>query len=523
MLLASLRILLVSILLAISAHGDALAYFAEEKKPNIILLYVDDLGFGDIGVNGATAVKTPNIDQLAAEGLNFTDAHSTAATCTPSRYALLTGEHGFRIESDILEGDAPALIKPGKPTLPLMLKKAGYKTAVIGKWHLGLGDGNIDWNIAVTPGPSEVGFDYSFLMPVTGDRVPTVYLENQSVVNLDPADPIEVSYIKKIGDRPHGLDRPDLLRYAADPQHNETIINGVARIGSMSGGEAALWDDEKIPFVFTDKARDFIKSSVDDPFFLFYSFHDIHVPRMPNEKFIGMTEMGPRGDAISQVDWVVGEIVDTVRALGIEENTIILFTSDNGPVLDDGYADHAVLSLGSHRPAGPYRGGKYSAFEAGTRMPTILRWPGSVVPGVSDALLSQVDLYASLASLLDIELVAGEAIDSINTLSAYLGTSYHARDFIIEESVATLSIRAGNWKYIVPTEKAQNIRAQWVEKDKGIEGGFTPNSQLYDLTSDKGEQKNVAELYPEKVTEMQKKITEIRNSGFRNSSPIELY
>jgi len=291
----------------------------------------------------------------------------------------------------------------------------------------------------------------------------------------------------------------------------------------MSGGEAALWDDEKIPFVFTDKARDFIKSSVDDPFFLFYSFHDIHVPRMPNEKFIGMTEMGPRGDAISQVDWVVGEIVDTVRALGIEENTIILFTSDNGPVLDDGYADHAVLSLGSHRPAGPYRGGKYSAFEAGTRMPTILRWPGSVAPGVSDALLSQVDLYASLASLLDIELVAGEAIDSINTLSAYLGTSYHARDFIIEESVATLSIRAGNWKYIVPTEKARNIRAQWVEKDKGIEGGFTPNSQLYDLTSDKGEQKNVAELYPEKVTEMQKKITEIRNSGFRNSSPIELY
>jgi|TARA_B110000908_G_scaffold39172_1_gene47278 arylsulfatase A-like enzyme len=516
LLLASLRILLVSILLAVSAHGDALAYFAEEKKPNIILLYVDDLGFGDIGVNGATAVKTPNIDQLAAEGLNFTDAHSTAATCTPSRYALLTGEYGFRIESDILEGDAPALIKPGKPTLPLMLKKAGYKTAVIGKWHLGLGDGNIDWNIAVTPGPSEVGFDYSFLMPVTGDRVPTVYLENQSVVNLDPADPIEVSYIQKIGDRPHGLDRPDLLRYAADPQHNETIINGVARIGSMSGGEAALWDDEKIPFVFTDKARDFIKSSADDPFFLFYSFHDIHVPRMPNEKFIGMTEMGPRGDAISQVDWVVGEIVDTVRGLGIEENTIILFTSDNGPVLDDGYADHAVLSLGNHRPAGPYRGGKYSAFEAGTRMPTILRWPGSVVPGVSDALLSQVDLYASLASLLDIKLVAGEAIDSINTLSAYLGTSYHARDFIIEESVATLSIRAGNWKYIVPTEKARNIGAQWVEKDKGIEGGFTPNSQLYDLTSDKGEQKNVAELYPEKVMEMQKKITEIRNSGFRN-------
>jgi arylsulfatase A len=502
-------------LLTVTACGEASVDTAQEKAPNIIILYVDDLGFGDIGVNGATAVSTPNIDQLAAEGLNFTDAHSTAATCTPSRYALLTGEHGFRIESDILEGDAPALIKPGKPTLPLMLKKAGYKTAVIGKWHLGLGDGNINWNVAVTPGPLEIGFDYSFLMPVTGDRVPTVYLENHDVVNLDPSDPIEVSYSDKVGNRPHGSERPDLVRYDADPQHNETIINGVARIGSMSGGEAALWDDEQIPFVFTDKARDFIKSSVDDPFFLFYSFHDIHVPRMPNEKFFGKSEMGPRGDAIAQVDWVVGEIVTELQALGIEENTIVLFTSDNGPVLDDGYADQAVARLGDHRPAGPYRGGKYSAFEAGTRMPTILRWPGSVDPGVSDALISQVDLYASLASLLDVKLEAGEAMDSLDTLSAYLGISDHARDYIIEESAATLSIRSGSWKYIVPTEEARRIRAEWVATDKDIEGGFIADAQLYNLLADEAEQKNVADLYPQKVLDMQKKIDELRVAGFR--------
>ena len=283
----------------------------------------------------------------------------------------------------------------------------------------------------------------------------------------------------------------------------------------MSGGEAALWDDEQIPFVFTDKARDFIKSSVDDPFFLFYSFHDIHVPRMPNEKFFGKSEMGPRGDAIAQVDWVVGEIVTELQALGIEENTIVLFTSDNGPVLDDGYADQAVARLGDHRPAGPYRGGKYSAFEAGTRMPTILRWPGSVDPGVSDALISQVDLYASLASLLDVKLEAGEAMDSLDTLSAYLGISDHARDYIIEESAATLSIRSGSWKYIVPTEEARRIRAEWVATDKDIEGGFIADAQLYNLLADEAEQKNVADLYPQKVLDMQKKIDELRVAGFR--------
>ncbi len=256
-------------LLACSEQGEV---SSAAKKPNIILFYVDDLGYGDIGINGATAVQTPNIDKLAAEGINFSDAHSTAATCTPSRYALLTGEHGFRIESDILEGDAPALIKPGRPTLPSMLKKAGYKTAVVGKWHLGLGDGNVDWNKPIKPGPLEIGFDYSFLVPVTGDRVPTVYVENHQVVGLEPDDPIKVSYKDKVGDRPLGSERPDLVRYAADTQHNDTIVNGVARIGSIAGGEKTLWVDEEIPGILNNKAMNFIHDSKDGPFFLFYSF-----------------------------------------------------------------------------------------------------------------------------------------------------------------------------------------------------------------------------------------------------------
>lgn len=503
--------LLFSLIFLLAACGEV----STADKPNIVILYVDDLGYGDIGVNGATAVRTPNIDQLADEGLNFTDAHSTAATCTPSRYALLTGEHGFRGNLDIVDGDASALIKPGKPTLPAMLKKAGYSTAVIGKWHLGLGDGVVDWNSAVTPGPLEIGFDYSFLMPSTGDRVPSVYLEGHNVIGLDPDDPIEVSYGEKIGERPTGRERPDLLRFAADDQHSDTIINGVSRIGTMAGGEAALWIDEEFPDVFTDKARGFIRDNKDEPFFLFYSFHDIHVPRLPNPRFIGSTDMGPRGDAIVQMDWVVGEIKAELEALGLAENTLILFTSDNGPVLDDGYSDQAVERLGDHKPAGQYRGGKYSAFEAGTRMPTIIHWPGTVDRGVSDALISQVDIYASLAAMLGIELSDDEAIDSLDVADAMLGRAETAREYIIEESVGTLSLRKGSWKYIAPTTTAQRERNEWVATDKDIEGGFTGEEQLYNLADDAREQNNIANDQPELMQEMKQKLESLRISGFR--------
>ncbi|MBT5073040.1 MAG: sulfatase-like hydrolase/transferase [Kordiimonadaceae bacterium] len=503
---------LFGLILLLVSCGEAPA----PDKPNIIILYVDDLGYGDIGVNGATAVQTPNIDRLAAGGLNFTDAHSTAATCTPSRYALLTGEHGFRSNLDIVDGDASALIRPGKPTLPSMLKKAGYSTAVIGKWHLGLGDGVVDWNKEVKPGPREIGFDYSFLMPSTGDRVPSVYLENHTIIGLDPNDPIAVSYGEKVGSRPTGRERPDLLRYQADDQHSDTIINGVSRIGTMAGGEAALWLDEEFVDIFTGKARDFIRGNKDDPFFLFYSFHDIHVPRLPNPRFIGKTDMGPRGDAIAQMDWVVGEITAELEMLGLAENTLILFTSDNGPVLNDGYSDQAVERLGNHKPAGIYKGGKYSAFEAGTRMPTIIHWPGTVDAGVSEALISQVDLYASLAAMLGVEIADGEAVDSLNVVDALLGRSETARDYIIEESVVTLSLRKGNWKYIAPTSPQGNERAQWVAIDKAIEGGFTAQAQLYNLAEDPTEQNNIANDHPELVQEMSQKLAELRISGFRN-------
>jgi arylsulfatase A len=506
-------------LLGIHTSGEVYSQTLEtsqnKKKPNIIIFYVDDLGYGDIGINGATGVTTSNIDRLAAEGLNFTDSHSAAATCSPSRYALLTGKHGFRINSDILEGDASAMINPNQKTLPAMLQNLGYKTAVVGKWHLGLGEGNIDWNDKVSPGPLEIGFDYSFLLPVTGDRVPTVFLENHHVVNIQKNDPIKVNYSEKIGSRPHGYERPDLVRYVADEQHNGTIINGVPRIGSMSGGEEALWVDEEIPNILNNKAIEFMRSSGDNPFFLYYSFHDIHVPRLPHANFTGMTNMGPRGDAIAQVDWVVGEIMDELKRLGLDEQTLVLFTSDNGPVLDDGYNDSAASLLNGHKPAGLYRGGKYSAYEGGTRVPTIVRWKHKVEPGVSDALMSQVDLYASLAELLGHPLSKDEATDSLNMLSALLGISMSGRQYIIEESVATLSLRSNNWKYIAPTPEVEQVRNGWVATDKGIEGGFSAIEQLYNLEKDTEEMVNVAQENPEILQRMRQYLQNLRNKGFR--------
>ena len=462
---------------------------AAGRLPNIVIFYADDLGYGDLGAYGAEGLPTPNVDRLAREGVRFTDAHATAATCTPSRYSLLTGEYGFRSRAEILPGDAPSLIRPEKFTIADMLKGQGYTTGVVGKWHLGLGDGAVDWNAEVKPGPLEIGFDYSFLLPSTMDRVPTVYLENHRVVGLDPADPLSVSYAGRIGDRPTGTQNPELLRYSADRQHSDTIINGVSRIGFMKGGKAAEWVDEELYEVVTNKALNFIRSNRNKPFFLFFPLHDPHVPRLPAERFQGATTMGPRGDSIVQMDWMTGQVIAELEQLGLAENTLVIFSSDNGPVLNDGYEDGAVELLGDHTPAGVLRGGKYSAFEAGARVPTIAWWPGRIQPAVSDALMTQVDLFASLAALTGAPLSDDVAIDSRNLLPAWLGQSGQGRSWLFKESVAGFAIREGALKYIAPMRNPQ--QAAFVA-GKGIESAASAQPQLYDLASDLGEQRNLA-------------------------------
>lgn len=487
-----------------------------QGKPNIVIFYVDDLGYGDVGAYGATKVDTPSIDQLANNGIRFTDAHSSAATCTPSRYSLLTGEYAFRNDAAVLPGDAPLIIDTQKPTLPSMLGKAGYTSAVVGKWHLGLGDGSVavDWNQEISPGPRQIGFDYSFLLPSTGDRVPSVYMENGKVLNLSPSDPLQISYSQKIGDRPSGTERPDLLRQQADPQHSNSIINGISRIGFMQGGQSAEWKDEDFYQVFTDKANNFIRQNQNKPFFLFFSFHDIHVPRLPNKQFIGKSDMGLRGDAIVQMDWITGQIVQQLKSLGQLDNTLIIFTSDNGPVLNDGYEDGAVENLNGHKPGGQFSGGKYSAYEAGTRVPTIVHYPDKVQKGTSDSLMSQVDIYASLARLVGVDLAIDEAIDSQDHMAAWLESHQQGRRYLVEESY-TLSLRDGNWKYIKPTLRKQ----PWVENDKGINSGLSDVPQLYNLDTDAGEQTNLAEKYTSKVIEYDRRLNRLVNKKTRDFAP----
>lgn len=524
---ADLKLILVSgIMLIAYFHGEDLCARDTVPKPNIIIIYADDVGYGDIGAYGADLIPTPNIDRMAKEGLLFTQAYATAATCTPSRYSLLTGEYAFRNErAQILSGDAPLLIKSGSATLPELLKENGYRTSVIGKWHLGLGTGNVDWNKAIKPGPLEVGFQESFIIPATNDRVPTVYIEDHHVYGLQEQDkPLRVSYRQKIGDLPTGKSHPGLLRYPADAQHSGTIVNEISRIGWMEGGQSAWWRDQEMPFIFATRSQKFIKENRDNPFFLFLSLHETHVPRAPDERFTGKSQTGLRGDAIVELDWIVGEVLSTLEKLKLRENTLVIFTSDNGPVYDDGYTDGAIKNANGHQANGPLRGGKYLAYEGGTRMPFIVSWPGQIEQGTrSEVLLSQVDLLASLLELTGGDLPEQAGPDSFNLLPALLGNSDQGRDHIVQQSPGGLSIRKGKWKLIpAGTEPSGWADAKHNARENPISTPMWPEGDvLYNLEEDLDETRNLAENHPEVVRELTELLEGIRKhpeAGSRSTS-----
>jgi arylsulfatase A len=474
-----------------------------QQKPNVIFILVDDLGYGDLSCYGATKISTPNIDKLAKQGVRFTDAHSTSATCTPSRYAIMTGKYPWRKKgTGILPGDAALIIPTDKTTLPSLFQQAGYQTGIVGKWHLGLGDTvEKEWNGELKPGPNEVGFDYSFIFPATADRVPTVFVENHRVVALDKADPIRVDYRKLVGNDPTGKDHPELLKMQASVGHNNTIVNGIGRIGYMSGGNSARWTDEEMPLTFLAKAKDFIETNKGNPFFLYYGLTEPHVPRMPSTMFKGKSEMGYRGDAILQLDWTVGEIMKQLDYLGIAKNTIIVFSSDNGPVLDDGYQDEAVAKLNGHTPAGVLRGEKCSVYEGGTRIPFIVNWPTKIKQGVSDALFSQMDMLSSFSKMLKIKMPDANSTDSEDMLDVMMGKSTKGRTVLVEQGMETLAIVQNNWKYIDPKHISGN--------NKGNE----KQPQLYNLSTDIGEKTNLATQYPEKVKELETMLSDIKEKG----------
>ena len=478
------------------------------EKPNIVIIYSDDIGYGDISSYGSELIQTPKIDQIAAEGARFTSGYCMASTCTPSRYSLLTGEYAFRNpDAQILPGNAGAIIQPGTPTIASVLQDAGYRTAVIGKWHLGAGDGNPDWNGEITPTPLDIGFNVSFIIPGTNDRVPTVWLDGTRVYNWnEDDDPIRVSYREQIGNLPTGISHPELLRYPADNHHSGTIVKGISRIGWMDGGQSAWWDDEMMAFDILERSQRFVRESRNQPFFLFMSMHENHVPRAPHPDFVGKSETGLRGDAVVELDHVVGALMATLEELGLKENTLVIFSSDNGPVFFDGYYDGSIEEANGHLPGGPFRGGKYQVYEAATRVPTIVHWPARVEAGtVSDAIVSQVDLLRSLAVLVGAEVPEGAAPDSQNQLAAWLGETTEGRDYVIQQGVGALAIRRGDWK-LIPAN--QNIPSWAVQKhneyENPLSGPLPPAGRhsLFNLADDPREANNLAGEYPEKVEEL---------------------
>jgi arylsulfatase A-like enzyme len=489
---------------------------SKPSSPNIIFIYLDDLGYGDVSAYGAGTLLTPNMDLLANGGLRFTNGYASSATCSPSRYALLTGTYPWRnSEAKILPGTAPLLIDTTQLTLPKILKEQGYHTAVIGKWHMGLGGGDVDWNKEISPGPNQVGFDYSHILAATQDRVPTVYIENGRVVNLDPNDPIQVDYDKNFEGEPTAISNPELLTMKWHHGHNNSIVNGIPRIGFMKGGEQAKWSDVDMADHFLDQAKSYVgeRAQSNEPFFLFYALQQPHVPRTPHPRFEGKSGMGPRGDVILEADWVIGEFIKTLEEQGLLENTMIIFSSDNGPVLNDGYYDDAVEKIGDHTPAGPLKGGKYSLFEAGARVPFVTYWKGTIKPGVSDAMVTQIDLLASLASLAGSE---KSTPDSENLLDAFMGKSQKGRDAFVLEATSRTALRAGDWIMIPPYQGPE------VEKNVNIELGNSAEYQLFNLKEDISQSNNLAQSNLEKLQEMIAIFEGIRGSNDRQIQQLEL-
>lgn len=462
---------------------------AGSDRPNVIIILADDLGYGDVSAYGSGTIDTPCIDRLAEEGVRLDNAYSTSATSTPSRYALMTGMYPWKnSNARILDGDAPLIISENQFTLPKMMQGIGYSTAAIGKWHLGMGKGNVDWNSTVRPGAKEVGFDYSYIIAATNDRVPTVYVENGDVVGLEADDPIYVDYSENFEGEPTALDHPEMLRMEWSHGHNNSIVNGIPRIGYMKGGEKARWKDEEMAERFSLKVKEFIAENKDHPFFLYYGLHEPHVPRVPAARFAGSTPMGPRGDAIAEADWCVGELLSYLDSLELLENTLIIFSSDNGPVLDDGYADGAVELAGDHKPAGGLRGGKYSLFDGGTHVPMFVYWKGHTVHSESDALVSQLDFLASLAALTGA--VIPDGLDSENCLDALLGRKgAEGRSHLVSEADGRLALRSGDWSMLPPYDGPErNIT--------GNELGNLAEYALYNMTEDPAQQHNLASEYP---------------------------
>lgn len=485
--------------------------WAQDTMPNIIIINADDLGYGDIGIQGASKVKTPAINRLASEGKRFTDFHSASSVCSPSRYALLTGEYPARKNLwNPIFLKSSLKVDTTQMTLGTLMKQANYKTAVIGKWHLGFGNETpVDWNKPLKPGPLELGFDYYFGVPVLNSHPPFVYVENHGVVGLVPEDPLV--YNKRA---------------------NTRYFDEKFGINDIGGGHAAHenYKDRMVGTTLKDKAISWIKDHKDERFFLYFATTNIHHPFTPAPQFIGTSEAGAYGDFIHELDWMISEILKTLDQEGLTENTLLIVTSDNGGMLNRG--GQRAREAG-HLQNGAYLGFKFDAWEGGHRVPFIAKWPRKIVPGtVSNQVMSNIDLFATLATIIGYEPKENEGPDSVNMLEALLGNPKEPiRDALLisPSSSNHLALRKGKWIYIsgkggggfgakqVGEHAFGNAAAFPFTKqiNSDIENGKikenAPDGQLYNLEIDPYQTKNVYSSYPLIVSEMEEAIREILN------------
>ncbi len=441
------------------------------KHPNIVYILADDMGYGDPRCyNPDSQVPTPNIDRLAKQGRRFTDCHSPSAVCTPTRYGILTGRYCWRTQLDygVLWGRSPLLIEPERETVPKLLKRNGYHTACIGKWHLGLGDDKeTDYTKPLTPGPNDCGFDYFFGIPASLDMAPYCYVENDH-----PTEP--------------------LTGHTPGSKHNE---GGFWREGEMS---PSFEFDQVLP-TLTAKAETHIheRAGEETPFFLYLPLTAPHTPWLPIDPFRGTTEAGDYGDFAAQVDATVGRVLDAIEAAGIVDDTLVIFASDNG-------ADARLIPKPfTHTPNAPLRGQKADVLEGGHRIPFVARWNGHIEAGTtSDALMCLSDLYATCAAIVGDDPPEDAGPDSFSQLAALTGAtdSRPTRFIAIHHSVmGVFALRQGNWKYI---DALGHGGFGWnPTKFKPEPGG--PTGQLYNLAEDPTEENNLFDQMPDRVAECQ--------------------
>ena len=462
------------------------------RPPNIILILADDMGYGDPGCyNPNSKIPTPHIDRIAREGIRLTDAHSPSAVCTPTRYGVLTGRYAWRtrLKKGVLWGYSTNLIDTSRATIASVLQDRGYYTGGVGKWHLGLGEGDsTDYSQPLSPGPFDHGFDYYYGIPASLDMQPYVYFENERVVEM-PTSYVDAS------------------------AHRRQEGGGFWRAGPI----APSFEHIDVLPVLAEKAAEFIDEravETNTPFFLYMPLSAPHTPWLPTAEFKDKSGAGYYGDFATQVDWAIGQVLEALDRNDLTEETLILFTSDNGA---HWYPDD--IDRFGHRANGHLRGQKADIWEGGHRVPFVARWPGHIPAGaVSDETTTHTDLIATLAALAGTTLPEGSAEDSYNILPVLLGEALEnsVRDITIHHSLdGMFAVRAGDWKLIEGLGSGGFTQPARIEPQAG-----EPAGQLFNLAEDPSEQNNLYLERPDVVTRLQKILDRQRTTLSQSNAAL---